>query len=96
MDKKEIVVSIAMPNERDLEVMDDCIEVLQTFEVGYEVNVVSAHRYPEQMIEYAKNTRPRGIQVIIATASGAAHLPGMIASIHNSPCNSCTLKITFS
>ena len=95
MDKKEIVVSIAMPNERDLEVMDDCIKALQTFEIGYEVNVVSAHRYPKQMIEYAKNTRPRGIQVIIATASGAAHLPGMIAAFTTLPVIAVPLKSPF-
>jgi 5-(carboxyamino)imidazole ribonucleotide mutase len=76
----KILVSIAMPNEKDLEVMNESIETLGSFGVPYEVTVISAHRSPGQMIEYAKNVKDRGIEVIIATASGAAHLPGMIAA----------------
>ncbi|MGC2425958.1 MAG: 5-(carboxyamino)imidazole ribonucleotide mutase [Nitrososphaeraceae archaeon] len=81
----KILVSIAMPNEKDLEVMNESVKTLGSFGVSYEVMVISAHRSPEQMIEYAKNAKDRGIEVIIAAASGAAHLPGMIAAFTTLP-----------
>ena len=84
-----------MPNEKDLEVMNESIETLASFGVSYEVTVISAHRSPEQMIEYAKNARDRGIEVIIATASGAAHLPGMIAAFTILPVIAVPLRSSF-
>ena len=81
----KILVSIAMPNEKDLEVMNESVKTLGSFGVSYEVMVISAHRSPEQMIEYAKNAKDRGIEVIIAAASGVAHLPGMIATFTTLP-----------
>ena len=59
-----------MPNEKDLEVMNESVKTLGSFGVSYEVMVISAHQSPEQMIEYAKNAKDRGIEVIIAAASG--------------------------
>jgi 5-(carboxyamino)imidazole ribonucleotide mutase len=81
----KILVSIAVPNEKHLEVMNESVKTLGSFEVPYEVIVISAHRSPEQMIEYAKNAKDRGIEVIIAIASGAAHLPGMVAAFITLP-----------
>jgi 5-(carboxyamino)imidazole ribonucleotide mutase len=91
----KILVSIAMPNESDLEVMNESIETLGSFGVPCEVTVISAHRSPEQMIEYAKNVKDRGIEVIIATASGAAHLPGMIAAFSILPVIAVPLRSSF-
>jgi 5-(carboxyamino)imidazole ribonucleotide mutase len=94
MDNK-ILVSIAMPNEKDLEVMNESVKTLESFGVPCEVMVVSAHRSPEQMIEYTKNAKNRGIEVIIATASGAAHLPGMIAAFTILPVIAVPLRSSF-
>src|ERR687885_47901 len=94
MDKK-VLVSIAMPNEKDLEVMEETIVTLQSFGILYEVTIISAHRSPEQMFEYIKNATDRGIEVIIATASGAAHLPGMIAALTSLPVIAVPLKSPF-
>lgn len=70
-----------MGSKSDLPVMKAAIEMLEHFGIAYEVNVVSAHRTPELMVEYAKNAHKRGLKVIIAGAGGAAHLPGMTASL---------------
>jgi 5-(carboxyamino)imidazole ribonucleotide mutase len=75
------LVSIIMGSDSDLKVMRDAAEILEEFGIGIEVTVVSAHRTPERMVEFAKNAHTRGIKVIIAGAGGAAHLPGMVASI---------------
>ncbi len=91
----KILVSIAMPNEKDLEVMNECVKTLRSFKVSCEVVVISAHRSPEQMVEYAQSARERGIEVIIATASGAAHLPGMIAAFTTLPVIAVPLKSSF-
>ena len=91
----KILVSIAMPNEKDLEVMNESVKTLGSFGVPCEVIVISAHRSPERMIEYAKNARDRGIEVIIATASGAAHLPGMIAAFTILPVIAVPLRSSF-
>ena len=74
-------VGIIMGSKSDLPIMQDAAHILKEFGVEYEINVVSAHRTPELMVEYAKNAHKRGIQVIIAGAGGAAHLPGMTASL---------------
>jgi len=73
-------VGIIMGSISDLKVMQDAIDILKKFEVDHEIDIVSAHRTPEKMIEYAQNAHSRGLKVIIAGAGGAAHLPGMIAS----------------
>jgi 5-(carboxyamino)imidazole ribonucleotide mutase len=95
MDNKKALVSIAMPNEKDLEVMEETIMTLKSFGIPYEITVISAHRSPVQMFEYIKNASDRGIEVIIATASGAAHLPGMIAALTTLPVIAVPLKSSF-
>jgi 5-(carboxyamino)imidazole ribonucleotide mutase len=74
------MVGIIMGSSSDLPVMQDAIQVCKDFGIPYEVDIVSAHRTPVKMLEYAQSAKSRGIQVIIAGAGGAAHLPGMVAS----------------
>lgn len=74
-----------MGSQSDLRIMKEAAEVLDELKVAYEVTVVSAHRTPLRMVEYATAARGRGIQVIIAGAGGAAHLPGMVASLTSLP-----------
>lgn len=81
-----------MPNEKDLEVMNESIITLKSMGISCEVTVISAHRAPTQMIDYVKNAKDRGIEVIIATAKGAAHLPGMIAAFTTLPVIAVPLK----
>ena len=69
-----------MGSDSDLVVMNGAVEILQELEMEFELTVVSAHRTPERMFEYAKTAKERGLKVIIAGAGGAAHLPGMVAS----------------
>jgi 5-(carboxyamino)imidazole ribonucleotide mutase len=75
------MVGIIMGSKSDLPIMQEAANILKELGVAYEINVVSAHRTPELMFEYAKNAHNRGIKVIIAGAGGAAHLPGMTASL---------------
>ncbi len=82
---QNIQVGIIMGSNSDYPVMKAASEILEQFGVGVEVEVVSAHRTPEKMFEYAKNAHTRGIKVIIAGAGGAAHLPGMVASLSPLP-----------
>jgi 5-(carboxyamino)imidazole ribonucleotide mutase len=79
------VVGVIMGSESDLETMQAAVEILNDFGVPCERRVVSAHRTPDAMVEYAKTARERGLQVIIAGAGGAAHLPGMVASLTTLP-----------
>ena len=81
----KIVVSIVMGSDSDLPVMQEAAKMLEQFNVGYELDIVSAHRTPEKLFEFSANAHKRGIQVIIAGAGGAAHLPGMIASMSPLP-----------
>ncbi|MFK7925214.1 MAG: 5-(carboxyamino)imidazole ribonucleotide mutase [Bacteroidia bacterium] len=74
-------VGIIMGSKSDLPVMQGAADLLEQLGVAYEMTVVSAHRSPERMMEYAKSARERGLKVIIAGAGGAAHLPGMVASM---------------
>jgi|SRR5690554_5019785 len=74
-------VGIIMGSKSDLPIMQEAADILKHFGVPYEIDIVSAHRTPEKMFEYAKNAHVRGIKVIIAGAGGAAHLPGMTASL---------------
>jgi len=78
-------VGIIMGSKSDLPVMQDAIDVLKVLGVEFEVTIVSAHRTPQRMFDYAKNAAFRGLKVIIAGAGGAAHLPGMVASITHLP-----------
>ncbi|HRI26991.1 MAG TPA: 5-(carboxyamino)imidazole ribonucleotide mutase, partial [Chitinophagales bacterium] len=75
------LVGIIMGSKSDLPVMQAAADVLQQFDVPFEITIVSAHRTPLRMVEYAQNAYNRGIKVIIAGAGGAAHLPGMTASL---------------
>ncbi len=70
-----------MGSQSDLPIMQEAADILKELNISYEITVVSAHRTPERMFEYAKNAHTRGIKVIIAGAGGAAHLPGMTASL---------------
>jgi 5-(carboxyamino)imidazole ribonucleotide mutase len=74
-------VGIIMGSASDLPVMQDAADILSEFGISFEINIVSAHRTPELMFDYAKNAHKRGLKVIIAGAGGAAHLPGMTASL---------------
>ena len=74
-------VGIIMGSKSDLPIMQEAVNILEDFGISNEVDIVSAHRTPDKMMEYGKNAHKRGISVIIAGAGGAAHLPGMIASI---------------
>ena len=74
-------VSIIMGSTSDLTTMEAAAEFLDQMEIPYEINALSAHRVPEQVMDFAKNARSRGIKVIIAGAGGAAHLPGVIAAL---------------
>ena len=79
--RAEALVGVIMGSDSDLPTMQGAIDVLVEFGVAYEVRVVSAHRTPDVMVEYARNAADRGLRVIIAGAGGAAHLPGMTASM---------------
>jgi 5-(carboxyamino)imidazole ribonucleotide mutase len=79
------LVGIIMGSQSDLRIMKEAAEVLDELAVPYELTVVSAHRTPLRMVEYATEARNRGIQVIVAGAGGAAHLPGMVASLTSLP-----------
>jgi 5-(carboxyamino)imidazole ribonucleotide mutase len=79
------MVGIIMGSRSDLEVMREALDTLKEFDVAHELTVVSAHRTPERMFSYAKGAAERGLKVIIAGAGGAAHLPGMVASLTTLP-----------
>lgn len=82
---KKPLVGIIMGSDSDLKVMQEAAKVLEDFGVDYEITIVSAHRTPDRMFQYAKGAEKKGIEVIIAGAGGAAHLPGMTASITSLP-----------
>ena len=82
-----------MGSDSDLEVMQAAATILDEFNVDYEITVVSAHRTPERMMEYAQTAVERGLKVIIAGAGGAAHLPGMVASITTLPVIGVPVKL---
>jgi 5-(carboxyamino)imidazole ribonucleotide mutase len=79
------MVGIIMGSISDLPVMEEAADALRELGITYEIDIVSAHRTPLKMIEYAQNARSRGIKVIVAGAGGAAHLPGMVAAITTLP-----------
>jgi 5-(carboxyamino)imidazole ribonucleotide mutase len=78
---KTPLIGIIMGSDSDLPTMTAAIEICERFEIGHEVAIVSAHRTPERMVEYAQTAHQRGLKVIIAGAGGAAHLPGMVAAL---------------
>lgn len=82
---KKPVVGIIMGSQSDLKVMKEAAEFLEELGVPFELTIVSAHRTPERMVSYAKEARSRGLKVIVAGAGGAAHLPGMVASMTTLP-----------
>ena len=79
------MVGIIMGSDSDLPIMQEAIDILESFNIAIEVDIVSAHRTPEKLVDYSKNAHKRGVQVIIAGAGGAAHLPGMVASMSPLP-----------
>lgn len=79
------MVGIIMGSDSDLKVMSEAAKALEELNISFELTIVSAHRTPERMYEYAKSARKRGLRVIIAGAGGAAHLPGMVASLTTLP-----------
>lgn len=79
------VVGILMGSRSDLPTMEEAFNILDSFGVPYEAHVLSAHRAPDQMLAYARGTEERGIQMIIAGAGGAAHLPGVVAAVTTLP-----------
>jgi len=78
-------VGVIMGSTSDLPVMQDAVDILKGFDIEVEVDIVSAHRTPDKLFDYGKNAHTRGISVIVAGAGGAAHLPGMIASLSPLP-----------
>jgi len=79
------VVGIVMGSSSDNEIMSEAATILEKFAIEYEINVVSAHRTPEAMVEYGLSAKERGLKVLIAGAGGAAHLPGMLAAVTTLP-----------
>jgi 5-(carboxyamino)imidazole ribonucleotide mutase len=79
------LISIIMGSDSDMPVMKQAVEMLDKFGIGYEIDIVSAHRTPEKLFDFATHAHDRGIAVIIAGAGGAAHLPGMVAALSPLP-----------
>lgn len=80
-----MVVAVIMGSRSDLPTMEECINILKIFEIPYEVRIISAHRTPDMMFSYSQSAEERGIKIIVAGAGGAAHLPGMVASLTSLP-----------
>ena len=87
------LVAVIMGSESDLTIMKNAADVLEKLEIPFEIKVVSAHRTPERMVAYAKEAKSRGLEVIIAGAGGAAHLPGMVASLTALPVIGVPVKL---
>lgn len=85
MSDQQPLVGIIMGSDSDLSVMQTAADILHFFKIPYELTVVSAHRTPLRMVQYAQTAKERGLKVVIAGAGGAAHLPGMVASITTLP-----------
>lgn len=82
---KKPLVGIIMGSPSDLRVMKEAAQILDEFDIPYELTIVSAHRTPQRLVSYATSARTRGLKVIVAGAGGAAHLPGMVASMTSLP-----------
>jgi 5-(carboxyamino)imidazole ribonucleotide mutase len=92
---QEVKVGIIMGSDSDLSVMKDAAIFLETLQIGYEMTIASAHRVPEKVMDYARTAESRGIQVIIAGAGKAAHLPGVVAACTILPVIGVPLKSSF-
>ena len=77
---KKILVAVVMGSQSDWQILAHAVETLETLKIGYETEIVSAHRTPDKLFQYAEQAHGRGVEIIIAGAGGAAHLPGMIAA----------------
>ena len=86
------LVGVVMGSKSDYEVLKPAVDLLKEFSIPYEVRIVSAHRTPDWLFRYAEQSQARSLQVIIAGAGGAAHLPGMIAPRHCCPCWGCQYR----
>ncbi len=80
-----MLVGIIMGSDSDFGIMEEVVRVMKSLDIPHEVQVVSAHRTPDKMIDYARTARTRGVSVIVAGAGGSAHLPGMVASLTSLP-----------
>ena len=96
MDKSNASVAVVMGSSSDLEVMNKCLEVLKEFGVTYHLEVLSAHRVPHAMLDFAQQAQSKGFKILIAGAGGAAHLPGMIAAATILPVIGVPIKSTHS
>lgn len=94
MKEEAILVSIIMGSDSDMKIMEEALHIIKSFNISYEVDIVSAHRTPEKLYSYANNAHSRGVKVIIAGAGGAAHLPGMVAAISPLPVIGVPIKST--
>ena len=83
-----------MGSDSDMKIMEEAVHIIKSFNIAYEVDIVSAHRTPEKLYSFAKNAHVRGVKVIIAGAGGAAHLPGMVAAISPLPVIGVPIKST--
>ncbi|PHQ70987.1 MAG: 5-(carboxyamino)imidazole ribonucleotide mutase [Sneathiella sp.] len=81
MNNTDVQISIIMGSQSDWEIMKNAADTLESLEIPFETKIVSAHRTPDRMFDYAKQAKDRGLKVIIAAAGGAAHLPGMVAAL---------------
>ncbi|MCF8301287.1 MAG: 5-(carboxyamino)imidazole ribonucleotide mutase [Haliscomenobacter sp.] len=94
MKEEAILVSIIMGSDSDMKIMEEAVHIIKSFNISYEVDIVSAHRTPEKLYSFAKHAHVRGVKVIIAGAGGAAHLPGMVAAISPLPIIGVPIKST--
>ena len=94
MKQEGILVSIIMGSDSDMKIMEEAVHIIKSFNISYEVDIVSAHRTPEKLYSFANNAHSRGVKVIIAGAGGAAHLPGMVAAISPLPVIGVPIKST--
>jgi 5-(carboxyamino)imidazole ribonucleotide mutase len=94
MKEEGILVSIIMGSDSDMKIMEEAVHIIKSFNISYEVDIVSAHRTPEKLYSFAKNAHVRGVKVVIAGAGGAAHLPGMVAAISPLPVIGVPIKST--
>jgi len=94
MKEEAILVSIIMGSDSDMKIMEEAVHIIKSFNISYEVDIVSAHRTPEKLYSFANNAHFRGVKVIIAGAGGAAHLPGMVAAISPLPVIGVPIKST--
>ena len=83
-----------MGSDSDMKIMEEAVHIIKSFNISYEVDIVSAHRTPEKLYSFAKNAHVRGVKVVIAGAGGAAHLPGMVAAISPLPVIGVPIKST--